>query len=160
MSQSFPILSWLDGERVEGEEVREKGCVAAVDSGEGEGSEQRELERRLERLAAVGREPVGEEVKSKKLLEGKMYSLQQVVQCVTVALCVLQELISQLTLLSMTIRLWARSHVSPTGPWGLILPHPPTSLSSLLPSGLLSESSHTSQRVQEHIETLRRELLH
>ena len=74
MSQSFPILSWLDGERVEGEEVREKGCVATVDSGEGEGvvSEQRALERRLERLAAVGRESVGDNVKSKKLLEGKM----------------------------------------------------------------------------------------
>ena len=74
MSQSFPILSWLDGERVEGEEVREKGYVATLDSGEGEGvvREQRALERRLERLAAVGRESVGDNVKSKKLLEGKM----------------------------------------------------------------------------------------
>ena len=40
-------------------------------------------------------------------------------------------------------------------------PSPPFSLFPIpLPSGLLSESSHTSQRVQEHIETMRRELLH
>ena len=77
MAQSFPNLHWLDGERVEG--GGGKGCGLE----EGVRKEREELERQLERLAAVGNGSTDgeEEVKSKRPSDEGSSSLLENLQC-------------------------------------------------------------------------------